>query len=152
MENISWTTFGIGMTLIVLCYYLPVIIYCYGPELRKIIPQNSNDNYNPLFINEEENSSGNAVEEEAWQESASETQEVDNLIEALKEGIGFASDHEYQPLAFKAHLASIIQKFPNLQGSGFQPAINELIVNECKEYGVIKLNEEETMLLWNNNK
>lgn len=151
MENISWTTFGIGMTLIVLCYYLPVIIYCYGQELRKIIPQNTDDNYNPLFINEEENSSGNAVEEEIWQEPASENQEVDDLIDALKEGIGFASDHEYQPLAFKAHLSSIIQKFPNLNDSDFQPAINELIIKECQEYGVIKLTEEEAMFLWNSN-
>jgi hypothetical protein len=74
---------------------------------------------------------------------------VDSLIEELKEGIGFAADHEYQPLAFKAHLASIINKFPNLKDSVFQPAINELIVKESKAYGLVVLSEEEAMHLWN---
>jgi hypothetical protein len=74
---------------------------------------------------------------------------VDSLIEELKEGIGFAADHEYQPLAFKAHLASIINKFPNLKDSEFQPAINELIVKESKAYGLVALSEEEATHLWN---
>jgi len=151
MENISWTTFGISTTLLVLCYYLVVIIYCYGYELKGIIPKSANDNYNPLFIDENQEPEENAVEAKAWHEPASENQEVDNLIDELKEGIGFASDHEYQPLAFKEHLTSIIQKFPNLKGSDFQPAINELIVKECNEYGVIKLTEDEAMLLWDSN-
>ena len=151
MENISWTTFGIGTTLFVLCYYLIILIYCYGHELSAIIPKSSDDNYNPLFIDENQEPDENAVEAEAWQEPVSENQEVDNLIEALKEGIGFASDHEYQPLAFKAHLSSIIKRFPNLNGSDFQPAINEMIIKECKDYGVMALSEDDAVLLWNSN-
>lgn len=150
MENISWTTFGIGTTLLVLCYYLIILIYCYGHELSAIIPKGSDDNYNPLFIDENQELDENVVEAKAWQEPVSENEEVDDLIDELKEGIGFASDHEYQPLAFKAHLSSIIQKFPNLKDSDFQPAINELIVNECKDYGVIVLTEDDAALLWNN--
>ena len=150
MENISWTTFGIGTTLLVLCYYLIILIYCYGHELSAIIPKGSDDNYNPLFIDENQELDENVVEAKAWQEPVSENEEVDDLIDELKEGIGFASDHEYQPLAFKAHLSSIIRKFPNLKDSDFQPAINELIVNECKDYGVIVLTEDDAALLWNN--
>jgi hypothetical protein len=151
MESISWTTFMMTTTLLVVTYYLIVFIYCYGPALSKIIPKGSDDHYNPLFIreNETDESPENAVETNDWQEPEPEIQEVDSLIEELKEGIGFAADHEYQPLAFKAHLASIINKFPNLKDSVFQPAINELIVKESKAYGLVVLSEEEAMHLWN---
>ena len=155
MENISWTTFGIGITLFIMSYYLVILIYCYWREMSTLIPKTPNDGFNPLFIGEDDDTDeGNvqsAVETEEFEEPVSENQEVDKLIEELKEGIGFASDHEYQPLAFKAHLSSIIKRYPNLKGSGFQPAINELIVKECKAYGVMVLSEDDAVLLWNSN-
>lgn len=153
MENISWTTFGIGIALSVLIYYLVIFIYCYGHELNALVPKKPDDNSNPLFLSdrEDEELSENAVETDVWQEPETENRQVDSLLEALKEGIGFASDHEYQPLAFKAHLASIIRKFPELHGSDFQPAINELIVKECRAYGVMALSEDDAVLLWNSN-
>lgn len=153
MESISWTTFMMTITILVITYYIIVFLYCYGPAISKIIPKDSDEHYNPLFITEDEIKGlpENAVEAKDWQEPESEIQEVDNLIEELKEGIGFAADHEYQPLAFKAHLASIINKFPNLIDSGFQPAINELIVKECKAYGVMVLSEDDAINLWNSN-
>nr|WP_294897189.1 hypothetical protein [uncultured Pedobacter sp.] len=155
MENISWTTFGIGITLLILSYYLVVFIYCYWQELSTIFPKTSNADFNPLFIGENDSrsevSAENAVEAEEFEQPTSENLEVDTLIEALKEGIGFASDHEYQPLAFKAHLSSIIKKFPQLNGSDHQSAINELLVKECKEYGVMVLSQDDAVHLWNSN-
>ena len=153
--HISWTTFGIVILVILVSYYILLGIYCYATEIGQIVKSKS-QTPNPLWVADEEENLLTTTDEPAplaeddhFQTPDDSAQSVEILIEQLKEGVVFASEHEYQELAYKAHLKSIIQQFPQLKDSAYEPAINEFLTKECEKYGSRTLSEEEVMQLWN---
>lgn len=155
VTHISWTTFGITVLIILVSYYILLGVYCYAAEIGQII-KNKSQTSNPLWVADEEEDfptsilESTSTEEDTRFQIPDDSQEnVEILIENLKEGVVFASEHEYQELAYKAHLKSIIQQSAQLKGSVYEPAINEFLIKECEKYGSRTLSEEEVMQLWN---
>jgi hypothetical protein len=153
--HITWTNFGIAVLVILVSYYILLGIYCYAQEIGQIV-KNKSQTPNPLWVADEEEDfstpivESSSIEEETRFQIPDDTaQNVEILIDQLKEGVVFASEHEYQELAYKAHLKSIIQQFPQLKESAYEPAINEFLIKECEKYGSRTLSEEEVMQLWN---
>ncbi|WP_442795410.1 hypothetical protein [Pelobium manganitolerans] len=149
MEQISWTAFAIAVAVLTALYYLILFFLLNRNRLMTAMPFKVPHEINPLFIADDDDD----IPEQGPSSVPNITSEPDNsaidaLVAQIKAAIGFASDHEYQPLAFKAHLKSVIHNFTPAVDADLQPAINELIVKECLEYGVVRLSPDDAELLW----
>ena len=129
LENISWSTYWVWVTVILLTYYTFIIIYFYGFQIRKVFfkismsPGSQAQNDADLFatvhvlINDIENSFTSLHRQTSKQE----------CLEILQ-----------------MH----ISRFPQLKNTAFQKAVNnrvtELLYNKCS----IQISEQELAVVW----
>jgi hypothetical protein len=46
-------------------------------------------------------------------------------------------------------LRRLLQKYPTLKNTAFQPSINQLVATDCKNHCSVDLDENEIHALWN---
>lgn len=160
--NISWTNYIIVIILLLAIYYLFIGIRFYYHKLknlagkRKFQLRAAHNEPSAELGNMGNNSEDKRVQIEPSQAQNSFAgtpddtfQEVEHLIGRLKEVIEEASRKKYIKQEFFQYLKLILQEYPEIKNSPFQPAINELIASECERYGSNMLSEDEVVMLWN---
>ncbi len=153
MTTITWTTFWITATAMLVSYYLIFGIYFYSGALKDLIRKPWKPDFRPLLAEDEEPEPTNDLlqqtpEEEDQLLNKDISDRVELLVEQLKDGVARASENEDQPTVFKAHLSGILKEFPDIRDSEFRPAINEFLIKECKTYGSIAISEDDAEQLW----
>ena len=129
LENISWPTYWLWVTVILLTYYTFIILYFYGFQIRQVFlkiimsPGSQAQNDADLFatvhvlINDIENSFGSLNRQTSRQE----------CLEILQRHIS---------------------RFPQLKNTAFQKAVDnrvtELLYNKCS----IQISEQELAAVW----
>jgi hypothetical protein len=66
-------------------------------------------------------------------------------IRALLQAEGVTADKE----GLVGKLSRLLQKYPTLKETSFQPSINQLLTIECKNHCSVDLDENEIRALWN---
>ena len=76
--------------------------------------------------------------------------QADTLMKLVKNCIAAASDEPYARIVITRHIKKIFKEHTSLKNSPHRPAINELVVAECKKTGTVLLTEDEVDQWWSN--
>jgi hypothetical protein len=158
--NISWTNYTVGISLLLVIYYIIIAIRFYFLDLKNLLSGNQKfmssssagfsdvqNNNNPIAHEQAQTEMFQAGT--TFAETTNETfLEVEHLIVRLKEAIANASGKKYIKQEFFLFLQLILKEYPMLKNSQFQSVINELIISECAKYGSVTFSEEEVVELW----
>ncbi len=144
----------IGCYIPLIAWYLFIGIRFYSGDLQNLLARkgkiNSQVDYNEFP--DDERKLSERSESNAERTKISETEdlfkEAEQLTAKLKEAIADASFKNYNKEEFTFLLQLTLKEYPNLKGSPFQVAINNLIISECEKYGLLHLSAEELESLW----
>ena len=147
LNNISWASYGIAISIIVVIYYVVILVKYYRLDLQKYIQQisgrrlslekanlisienNPGSNYNNTFENDIDIFS---------------QQLLSNLQSLVKTGASRKYPREELLLSIQLEL----QNHPELPDNLQWDSVNNLIISLCKNYCSIHLSREEVSALW----
>jgi hypothetical protein len=153
--NISWSDYIIAVAILLTVYYLFVGVRYYSDDLKDLLSGKRKLKFRaalPLDTGEEDTYP--AEENYQHQATAFETttdddfDEVEHLIERLKNVIVDASKKKLIPQEFKQYLHLVLEEYPSVKNSPLRSSVNELIVSECEKHGAVTLSEDEVDMLW----
>lgn len=152
--NISWANYIFVVTLLLAAWYLFVGMRFYSHDLQIFLARKRKPNSRATYdeFTGDERKLSERSEFTAEQIKVSETEnlfkEAEQLTAKLKEAIANASFKNYNKEEFTFLLQLTLKEYPNLKGSPFQVAINNLIASECEKHGSLHLSAEEQVMLW----
>lgn len=156
-NGISWSTYLLVVFVVLVAWYLFVGLRFYSDELKEVLKGRKDPAialHQPNAQREEANKTEEKEDEEV-REEADLTNVVDDtyrrvqgLTEELTEGITTAVEKKYVRQEFIQYLQRTMSAYADLKDSPYRSAINELIISECDKHGAVKLNKQETDLLW----
>ncbi len=147
--NISWASYILIVTLILVVWYMIIGIRFYFSYLQNLFTRKRKPT---LHLDPDEAYSTTddefTLEQTKTLDSDDLFSEVEKLTTKLKEAIADASSKNYQKEEFIFLLLLILKEYSHLKGSPFQVAITNLIVSECEKHGSLHLSAEEQVMLW----
>lgn len=153
--NISWSNYLVVVSITIVIYYVFVVTLYYRTNLKDLLSGRRRKFFEPAALKRpviENNLSTGNIQQHQTTASGETTDgdfaEAEQLAERLKTVIADASSRAIIPQEFRQYLHMILKEYPSIQTSALRPAINEMIVSECKRYGTVTLREEEVDALW----
>lgn len=152
LKSISWSEYIFGVTILLAVYYLIVGIKFFSTEIMQFLSVRRKRIFKPELetVGDSEidiEPDGKTTEGFA-QTSEREFEEVEQLIERLKEVIELASRKSLISEEFKYQLSMLLKEYSAVRDSPIQASVSEFIISECQKYGTVALSVEEMELLW----
>ena len=147
LNNISWSSYGIAISIIVVIYYVVILVKYYRVELQKYIEQISGkglsfEKTNAISIDNNPGfNTNNTFENDINNFSV---QLLSNLQYLVKTGAGKKYPREELLLSIQLEL----QNHPEISDSLPRDSVNNSIMSLCKNYCSIHLSREEVSALW----
>lgn len=156
--NISWSNYIVVVALLGASWYLFVGLRFYFNDIKEIaagkrkllFPRFKRENYQrfPSSLNDPDFtklSSSNSP----FEEFDTTFDDVDILVEKLKNIITDAAQKKLLKEEFILSLKSLLDDYPSIKNSPFSSSVSELIVSECDKLEYTILNHNEAEALWN---
>ena len=154
--NISWGNYTVVVVLLGASWYLFVGLRYYFAEIKAIAKGSRKLKFRkaPEFpSNLESPESPDTNSSQSYLTTADQTyQEIDSLVERLKNVVVDASQRKLQQQEFVDYLGLVLSEYPTIKNSPFRSSVSELIVSECDKLESIHLTQEEAEGLWNQKK
>ena len=155
--NISWGNYIVVIVLLLASWYLFVGLRFYFDDIKEIVTGKRKLQFQRLGkTNYQEPQSElnyqNSPEVTSTQSSFGEFdttfQDVDSLVERLKNVIADAAKRKFHKQEFLDYIKSILWEYPSVKDSPFRSSVSELIVSECDKLESITLTQTEAEGLW----
>ena len=155
--NISWGNYIVVVVLLLASWYLFVGLRFYFDDIKEIVTGKRKLQFHRLEkTNYQEIQSElnyqNSPEVTSTQSSFGEFdttfQDVDSLVERLKNVIADAAKRKFHKQEFLDYFKSILREYPTVKDSPFRSSVSELIVSECDKLESITLTQTEAEGLW----
>lgn len=150
--NISWGNYVFVVLLLVASWYLFVGLRFYFAEVKSIVAgkrmfqfrsfSEVTSNFGYLDSYDSLPSQSQATE------SDQTFQDVENLVEKLKNLAGDALRRKLPKKEFMYYLSLVFNEFPTVKNSPFRSSICELVVSECDKLELIHVTQQEVDVLW----
>jgi hypothetical protein len=156
--NISWGNYIVAVALLLASWYLFVGLRFYFDDIKGIVTGKrkvqfrrlGNTNYlEPQPELNYQNSAEVTSNQSSFGEFDSTFQDVDALVERLKNVIADADKRKVLKQEFLDYIQLILKEYPSVQDSPFRSSVSELIVSECNRTESITLTQREAEALWN---
>lgn len=155
--NISWGNYITGFALLTASWYLFVGLRFYFKEIKEIaagkrkigLPKRKSENYQvfPSALNDQYFPKS-TLPATPFKEFDTTFEEVDILIEGLKNVIADSSHRKLGKPEFIINLKIILKDYPSVKTSAFSSSVSEFIVAECDKLKYTDLNQKEAEALW----
>lgn len=155
--NISWGSYITCFALLAALWYLSVGLRFYFNEIKDIangkrklgVPFSKSEKYQefPSALNDQYLSKS-TLPTSPFSEFDSTFEEVDILIEGLKNIIADCSKRKLGKPEFITNLKIILKDYPSVKNSAFSFSVSEFIVSECNKLEYTDLNHKEAEALW----
>jgi hypothetical protein len=155
--NISWGNYIVVVVLLLASWYLFVGLRFYFDDIKEIVTGKRKLKFHRLGkTNYQEPQSElnyqNSPEMTSTQSSFGEFdttfQDVDSLVERLKNVIADAAKRKLLKQEFLDYIKLILKEYPSVKDSPFRSSVSELIVSECDKLESITLTQTEAEELW----
>ena len=155
--NISWGNYIVAVVLLLASWYLFVGLRFYFDDIKEIVTGKrklqfrrlGNTNYQePQSELNYQNSPEVTSTQSSFGEFDTTFQDVDNLVERLKNVIADAAKRKFHKQEFLDYIKSILREYPSVKDSPFRSSVSELIVSECDKLESITLTQTEAEGLW----
>lgn len=156
--NISWNNYIVVIVLLAAGWYLIVGFRFYLSEVKEIVSGKRKLNLHGLnqenyqeFESELNHQylTADTSSESSFGEFDKTFDDVDTLIEKLKNAITEAVTQKPLKQEFANHLKLILAQYPLIKNSPFSISVSELIVSECSKLEYSILSQSEAEALWN---
>ncbi|WP_409415802.1 hypothetical protein [Flavobacterium sp. PS2] len=156
--NISWGNYILVVVLLLVSWYLFVGLRFYFDELKGITTGKRKLQFRRLgelnygdFQSElnYQDSSEMALDQSSLGEFDATFQDVDTLVEQLKNFIADAKKRKLARQEVLDYIQLFFKQYPSVKDSAFRSAVNELIVTECQTLDAISMSQAEVDSLWN---
>lgn len=156
--NISWGNYIVVVVLLLASWYLFVGLRFYFDDIKEIVTGKrklqfhrlGNTNYQePQSELHYQDSSQGILPEATFEEFDTTFQDVDALVERLKNFIADAAKRKLDKQEFIDYLRLVLTEYPNVKNSPFSSSVSELIVSECDKLKSVTLTQTEAEALWN---
>lgn len=151
--NISWGNYIVVVTLLVGSWYLFVGLRFYLSEIKEIATGKWKFQFrsyleSPSNISDQESAETSSSPSNLT-ESDQTFQDVDHLVERLKNVVADAGQRKLVQQEFIDYLGLVLREYPSVKKSPFRSSVSELIVSECDKLESIHLTQQEAEALWN---
>jgi hypothetical protein len=156
--NISWGNYIVAVALLLASWYLFVGLQFYFDDIKEIVTgkrklnfrRSGNTNYQePQPELHYQDSSEVTSNQSSFGEFDTTFQDVDALVEQLKDIVTDAAKRKLVKQEFIDHLRLVLKEYPSVKNSAFSSSVSELIVSECDRLESITLTQGEAEALWN---
>jgi hypothetical protein len=151
--NISWGNYTIVVVLLGVSWYLFVGLKFYFTELKDIATGKRKfqfRSYPEIQSNSSyQESSDTSLSQSFLTESDQTFQDVDHLVERLKNVVADAAQRKLLQQEFVDYLRLVLIEYSSVKNSPFRSSVSELIVSECDKLDFIHLTQQEAEGLWN---
>ena len=156
--NISWVNYIVVVTLLLASWYLFIAFRFYFEEIKDIVTGKRKFPFRSLEKTRLQNtsfesSSIDPPEIPSFQSefaiSDNTFEEVENLVERLKNVVSDATKRKLFKQEFIDYLRLVLAEYPNVKNSPFSSSVSELIVSECDKLESVTLTQVEAEELWN---
>jgi hypothetical protein len=156
--NISWGNYIVVVVLLLVSWYLFIGLRFYFDDLKEIVTRKrklqfrglGNTNYqdSQSELNDQDSVEVNLFQSE-FALSDNTFEEVEELIERLKNVVADATKRKLLKQEFIDYLRLVLREYPSVKKSPFSSSVSELIVSECDKLESISLTQLEAEGLWN---
>lgn len=154
--NISWGNYIVVVVLLGISWYLFVGLRLYFAEIKDIATGKRKfqfQSYPEIPSNLGCQESPDSTSSPSFLTESDQTfQDVDHLVERLKNVVADAAQRKLLQQEFVDYLGLVLSEYPSVKNSPFRSSVSELIVSECEKLESIHLNQQETEALWNEKK
>ena len=151
--NISWGNYVLVVVLLVASWYLFVGFRFYLEDIKDIATGKLKFKFRSfpeVQSNFGSQGSSDSLSTQSYAAESDQTfQDVDNLVEKLKNVIADAGQRKLVKQEFMDYLTLVFTDYPSVKNSPFRSSVSELIVSECDKLEAIHLTQEEVEELWN---
>ncbi|MFV8347576.1 hypothetical protein [Flavobacterium sp. ZB4P13] len=151
--NISWGNYTIVVVLLGASWYLFVGLKFYFTELKDIATGKRKfqfRSYPEIQSNISYQESPDTSSSQSFLTESDQTfQDVDHLVERLKNVVADAAQRKLHQQEFVDYLGLVLTEYPSVKNSPFRSSVSELIVSECDKLESIHLTQQEAEALWN---
>jgi hypothetical protein len=156
LTNFSWGNYSLSVALLTTGWYLFVGFRFYLDDIRKIVTGEQKIQFRsaatPAYEQPEPMVSPESTEpvlQSSFAVADPTFDDVDRLIEKLKNVIADTSKRKLVKEEFTHYLALVLQEYPSVKNSPFKSSVSEFIVSECDKLETLHLTQEEAEILWN---
>ena len=156
--NISWGNYIVVVVLLATIWYLFVGLRFYFDDIKEIATGKrklqfrglKKENYQefPSKLNEHDLPKSSSSES-SFGEFDTTFEDVDVLVERLKNVITNAAKNKLLKPEFNGNIRLVLRDYPTVKNSPFSSSVSELIVSECEKIHFIILSQKEAEALWN---
>jgi hypothetical protein len=151
--NISWGNYIVVVVLLGVSWYLFVGLRFYFADIKDIVTGKRKVQFQsypeiPSELTYQE-SPDNTPSPSYLTESDQTFQDIDHLVERLKNVVADAAQRKLLQKEFIDYLGLVLTEYPSVKNSPFRSSVNELIVSECDKLESIHLTQQEAEALWN---
>lgn len=159
--NISWGNYIVVVILLLASWYLFVGFRFYFDDLKEVISGKrklqfrrlGDPNYGDFQSELNHQDSPDPISNQSsFGEFDNTFQDVDALVERLKDFIANARKRKLLKQEFLDYIQLIFKEYPSVKNSAFRSSVSELIVTECKTLDSISITQTEAEGLWNEKK
>jgi hypothetical protein len=156
--NISWGNYTVAVVLLLTSWYLFVGLRFYFDDIKEIVTGKRKLQFRRLRSTNYQNSQSELNYKDSSEAASSESsfgefdttfQDVDALVERLKNVIADAAKRKLLKQEFIDYLRLVLKEYPSVKNSPFSSSVSELIVSECDKLESITLTQGEAEELWN---
>jgi hypothetical protein len=155
--NISWVNYIVVVALLLVSWYLFVGFRFYFDDVKEIVMGKRKLQFRGLKdfnysdpqseLNYQDSTEGTSFQSE-FALSDNTFEEVENLVERLKNVVVDAAQRKLLKQEFIDYLRLILSEYPNVKNSPFSSSVSELIASECDKLVSITLTQDEAERLW----
>lgn len=159
--NISWGNYIVVIILLLVSWYLFVGLRFYFDDLKEVISGKrklqfrrlGDPNYGDFQSELNHQDSPDPISNQSsFGEFDTTFQDVDALVERLKDFIADARKRKLLKQEFLDYIQLIFKEYPSVKNSAFRSSVSELIVTQCKTLDSISITQVEAEGLWNEKK
>ena|SRR3970040_689438 len=155
--NISWVNYIVVVALLLASWYLFIAFRFYFEEIKDIVTGTWKLQFRGADGKSAEQSQHDLKGPDSPEVSSSQSsfgefdttfQDVDALVERLKNVVADAAKRKLLKQEFIDYLRLVLREYPSLKDSPFRSSVSELIVSECDKLESITFTQTEAEGLW----
>ena len=158
LTNISWTNYIVVVVLLTASWYLFIGVRFYFNDIKEITAGKRKLQFRGLSKIQYHEYPSQLNEQDLPKSTSSESpfgefdttfEDVDILVERLKNVITDAAQRKLLKTEFIDTIRLVLKDYPSVKNSPFSLSVSELIVSECDKLGYTVLEQKEAEALWN---
>jgi hypothetical protein len=155
--NISWVNYMVVVALLLASWYLFVGLRFYFEDIKDLVTGKRKLQFRafgdtmyqePQYDLSHQDSPEVNSSQSSFEEFDTTFQDVDALVERLKNVVSDAAKRKLLKQEFIDYLRLVLIEYPSVKNSPFSSSVSELIVSECDRLESITLSQTEAEALW----